>query len=84
MEQRIATPKQMAAILAARRRARAHTQTAVANVLTLSQGRYSEIEQDPSKLTLDRLLVLLNHLGLELIVRDTDSRPTSPTDDVEW
>lgn len=84
MEQPLLTPRQLASIVTARRRTRGVTQTEIAHSLALSQNRYSELEQDPASLTLTRLLALVSALGLELVIRDADSRPPADTSTPEW
>jgi HTH-type transcriptional regulator/antitoxin HipB len=57
---------QIGRILAARRKSMGLSQGELAIKLGLSQNRLSELESQPGKLTLERLLSLLNLLGLEL------------------
>ena len=84
MEQALITSRQLASIVAARRRARGVTQTEIAHSLALSQSRYSELEQDPATLTLDRLLTLVNMLGLELVLRDAGSSSPDNASAPQW
>lgn len=84
MEQRLVSPQQLTSILTARRRARGMNQAAVALPLHLSQNRYSELEQEPSKLTLDRLLSIAHVLGLEIVIRDASHQRTDTTPESEW
>lgn len=70
MEQLITTSTQAGRVFTARRKALKLSQEAVAAKLGLSQNRLSELEADPSRLTLDRFIMLASLLGLELVIRD--------------
>jgi HTH-type transcriptional regulator/antitoxin HipB len=70
MQQLIATPNQVGEILRRRRKARGLSQQEVAAKLGVSQGRLSTLENDPSGLTLERLLAIANLLGLQVILQD--------------
>ena len=80
MQQLVTTPAQLGEILRGRRKARGIPQRELAEKLGVSQNRLSALETSPEKLTLDRLITAVNLLGLELVVRDRTSKPTSP----EW
>lgn len=69
MQQLISTSAQAGQLLAARRKALKLSQQIVAAKLGISQNRYSELEMDPSRLTLDRLIRLAGILGLDLVVK---------------
>lgn len=84
MELRLVTPEQLSTVLSARRRARGFTQGALAKPIQISQNRYSELEQDPAKMTLDRLLAIAHALGLEVVIREADQSPTSPRTPTSW
>ena len=75
MQQRISTPSQTGHVLAARRKALKLSQGVVAAQLGISQNRLSELEADPSRLTLDRLVSLASLLGLELVLQDKGNPP---------
>lgn len=60
-------------ILTARRRALKLSQKALAAKLGISQNRLSEIEANPARLSLERLLEIANILGLELVVQDRET-----------
>ncbi|MHB1085038.1 MAG: helix-turn-helix domain-containing protein [Thiobacillus sp.] len=70
MQQRLSTSNQVGQVLAARRSALKLSQKTVASRLGVSQSRLSELETDPSRLTLDRLISLANLLGLEVVIQD--------------
>lgn len=76
----ITTPGQVGEILRGRRKARKLPQQELANKLQVSQSRLSTLESNPSGMTLDRLLVLLNLLDLELVLRDK----AGVSSQVEW
>ncbi len=74
MERVISQAEQLSAIIKTMRKDQGFGQAEAASLLALTQGRYSQLENDIGKLTLERALVLLRQLGLELVVRE---RPTS-------
>lgn len=76
MRQLVQTSPQIGALIRARRRARRMSQHALAAQVGISQSRLSILETDPSSLPLDRLIVLLNLLGLELVVQEKESAPS--------
>ncbi|MGE5386993.1 MAG: helix-turn-helix domain-containing protein [Betaproteobacteria bacterium] len=80
MQQRISIPHQFGALLIARRKALKLSQQAVAAKLGISQNRLSELEEDPARLTLERLIALANALGLDLMVQDKPAAEASPGD----
>ena len=57
------------------------TQQEVASRLGISQNRLSELESQPSQLTVERLLALTGILGLELAVQQRSQAPLSTS---EW
>ena len=59
-------PTQMQQAIVTRRKKLKLTQANVAARLGISQNRYSELESSIKLITLDRLLVLMSVLGLEL------------------
>jgi len=75
MTQPVTQSAQLARILTARRRALKLSQKAVAAKLGISQNRLSEIEADPARLPLGRLLEIANILGLELVIQDRKPLP---------
>jgi HTH-type transcriptional regulator/antitoxin HipB len=78
----IINAKQVGRIVAARRKALSRSQQELAAQLGISQNRLSELETHPESLTLERLLALLNILGLEMDVGEKSS--ASPSKRVEW
>jgi HTH-type transcriptional regulator/antitoxin HipB len=80
--QHINSSIQIGKILASRRKALGISQATLAAKLRISQGRVSELETRPGALTVDRLLVVLNLLGLELTV--DEQAPKIKKTKVEW
>lgn len=76
---RLITAHQAGQIFSARRKAMGLSQAAAAN-LGISQNRLSELEADPARLTLDRLLSLASQLGFEVVLQER----TPSTDTGEW
>ncbi len=81
MRQLITAPSQAGEILRGRRKARGISQQTLAAKLGTSQSRLSGLEEDPARLTLDRLLALANLLDLELVLQDKSSARNPPA---EW
>ncbi len=66
----IRAPSQLAQLLIALRRQRGLSQTALAQKAGgISQARLSALELNPGRFTLERLLLILAALDLELVVR---------------
>jgi HTH-type transcriptional regulator/antitoxin HipB len=82
MNQLLTQSAQLGQVLRARRRAAKLSQSELAAKLRISQNRLSEIETDPGRLTVERLLELTNLLGLELVVQDRES--IAPSSKTEW
>lgn len=80
--QYINSPAQLGKILAARRKTLNLSQQDLAARLGISQNRLSELERQTVRLTVERLLNLLNVLGLELVVRERTS--ASKASKIEW
>ena len=76
----IKTSTQLGAHLTGRRKQLKLSQTDVAQRLSLSQNRLSELESRPETLTVEQLLALLNVLGLEMTLRD----PPGGKPKAEW
>ena len=77
MRQLIHTPAQVGEIVRGRRKARRISQHDLASKAGISQSRMSILEADPSALPLERLLLLLKLLGLELVIQDRSEEPNS-------
>jgi HTH-type transcriptional regulator/antitoxin HipB len=80
-EQVIRMPAQVAQLLISLRRQRSLSQAALAQKAGgISQARLSALELNPGRFTLERLLLILAALDLELVVRPR-RRSTEPA---EW
>ncbi|MFP3563567.1 helix-turn-helix transcriptional regulator [Paraburkholderia sp. SIMBA_030] len=80
----VATPDQMAQLLAAGRRQAGLTQAEAAARIGVSQSRISALETDAASLTLVQLLALCGAYGLQLQVRDKIQPAPEPAPLVEW
>ena len=69
---------QLQQAIVARRKKLKLSQADVATTLGMSQPRYSQMETDPSTLSVDRLLSLTALLGIELHIGLKGERQTSP------
>ena len=80
-EQVIHAPSQLAQLLVGLRRQRGLSQKLLAQKAGgLSQARLSALELHPGRFTLERLLLILAALDLELVVRPRRSAPET----AEW
>ena len=80
-EQIIHVPSQLAQLLVGLRRQQGLSQKLVAQKAGgLSQARLSALELNPGRFTLERLLLILAALDLELVVRPRRSAPET----AEW
>ena len=73
MDRVITQAGQLSAVIKTTRKSAGIDQVHLANLMGLTQGRYSQLESDIPKLTVDRLLVILNALGLECVIREQQS-----------
>lgn len=69
MAQPLSHSSQIGQILAARRRALKLSQKDLAAKVGISQSRLSEIEANPARLSVERLLEIANILGLEVAIQ---------------
>ena len=80
-ERVIRMPAQLAQLLISLRRQQGLSQAALAQRAGgISQARLSALELNPGRFTLERLLLILAALNLELVVRPRRRRP----EPVEW
>lgn len=70
MDRAITQAEQLSTIIRSARKSLDIDQADIAARLAITQGRYSQLETNISRLTVDRLLVILNELGLECVVRE--------------
>lgn len=80
----IATPDQMAQLLAASRRQAGLTQAEAAARIGVSQSRISALETEAAALTLAQLLALCGIYGLQLQLRDKSQALPGSAPLVEW
>jgi HTH-type transcriptional regulator/antitoxin HipB len=73
------TATQVGALLLARRQALKLSQQEVASRLAISQNRLSELERNPNRLTLERLLAYANLVGMEVV-----HQPKAAAKPSEW
>ncbi len=73
----VRTATQLPTLLQAYRKQSGMTQTEVAHRLGITQQTLSALERNAAKASADRLLELLNILGVELILRKSASPGTS-------
>jgi HTH-type transcriptional regulator/antitoxin HipB len=78
--QRVASPAQLLGTIAARRRALKLSQAQLAMKLGIHQTHLARIESGRRSLDIDRLLQLLNVLGLDLAIQERPARSTK----LEW
>jgi HTH-type transcriptional regulator / antitoxin HipB len=71
----IRTPEQLCPIFSGFRKGRALSQSQLAQQLGVSQQTISQLERNPSKATLARLLKALSAMDVELVLRQRSSPP---------
>lgn len=81
MAQTLTNTQQVGHLLTANRKAQGMTQAQAAARLGISQARLSELEQNPGRLTVDRLMVLVNLLGLELVLNSPTEKAAQTASD---
>mgnify|MGYP006143880617 CR=1 FL=1 len=72
----VRSPDQLPALLQSFRKAAGLTQAETALRLGVTQQTYSALERNASKVSAERLLLLLNLLGVEVVLQ---AKPTSNT-----
>ncbi|GAC1525907.1 MAG: hypothetical protein NVS2B4_02220 [Ramlibacter sp.] len=77
--QTIVTAAQLGLQLQSARKASKLSQVELANRLGISQSRMSELEREPGSISVDQLLALLNHLGLQLALQKRTEQPANRT-----
>ncbi|MBW9333521.1 MULTISPECIES: helix-turn-helix domain-containing protein [Herbaspirillum] len=84
----VRTGHQLPQLLQAYRKQSGMTQTEVARRLGVTQQSLSSLERNADKVSADRLVELLNILGVELVLRKADDAlsksDTPPSDDASW
>jgi HTH-type transcriptional regulator/antitoxin HipB len=75
MEYPLKAADQLRPQLQALRRRHALTQAQLGEALGVTQARIVEIEANPGVVNLQQIMQVLNALGAELVIRETDRRP---------
>lgn len=76
MDYPIQIPGQLCSHLRALRQARGLSQTQLGGVLGVGQARIARIEHDPSAISVEQFLGILNALGVQMILRPVGGRTT--------
>jgi HTH-type transcriptional regulator / antitoxin HipB len=78
MNQSVATPSQLKAVIPALRRHRGLTQAQLGALMGVSQKRIARIEGAPAKASFDQVARLLGLLGADLVVVDKAAPLAAP------
>jgi HTH-type transcriptional regulator/antitoxin HipB len=73
----VRTARQLPALLQGYRKESGMTQTEVAHRLGITQQTLSALERNAAKVSADRLLELLNILGVEVVLRESSASKSS-------
>jgi HTH-type transcriptional regulator/antitoxin HipB len=85
MRQKVITAPQLSHLLQSYRKKERLTQADLGQRAGISQERYSVLESDPGRITVERLLRIVNALGLEMVLQDKGEDSVSSSDaTVEW
>ena len=77
MEYPVQTSSQLRPYLQGFRKAAGYTQTQMAARLNITQQRYAKLEARPEAVSLEQLLKVFQQLGVDLVLRSTDTAPPS-------
>ncbi|QDD63044.1 XRE family transcriptional regulator [Herbaspirillum seropedicae] len=84
----VRTGRQLPELLQAYRKQSGLTQSEVARRLGVTQQNLSSLERNADKVSAERLIELLNILGVELVLRKIEAAPSdvlaSPPDTPQW
>ncbi|WP_044529230.1 helix-turn-helix domain-containing protein [Herbaspirillum sp. B65] len=84
----VRTGHQLPELLQAYRKQSGMTQSEVARRLGVTQQNLSSLERNADKVSAERLIELLNILGVELVLRKIEAAPSdslaSPLDTPQW
>ena len=84
----VRTGRQLPELLQAYRKQSGLTQSEVARRLGVTQQNLSSLERNADKVSAERLIELLNILGVELVLRKIEASPSdalaSPSDTPQW
>jgi HTH-type transcriptional regulator/antitoxin HipB len=85
MKQKILTEAQLSHLLQSYRKQTNLTQSELGQRAGISQERYSVLESDPGRITVQRLLRIVNALGLDMVLQDKgEDSSAAPRTTVEW
>ena len=74
MDYPIQSPGQLSSHLRALRKARGLSQAQLGTVLGVGQSRITRIEHDPTAISVEQFLGVLNALGVQMVLRPTGAR----------
>lgn len=74
MDYPIQSPGQLSSHLRALRKARGLSQAQLGAVLGVGQTRVTRIEHDPTAISVEQFLGILNALGVQMVLRPTGTR----------
>ena len=74
MDYPIQSPSQLSSHLRALRKARGLSQAQLGAVLGVGQTRVTRIEHDPTAISVEQFLGILNALGVQMVLRPTGGR----------
>lgn len=74
MDYPIQSPGQLSSHLRALRKARGLSQAQLGAVLGVGQTRVTRIEHDPTAISVEQFLGILNALGVQMVLRHTGTR----------
>lgn len=74
MDYPIQSPGQLASHLRSLRKARGLSQAQLGAVLGVGQTRVARIEHDPTAISVEQFLGILNALGVQMVLRPTGTR----------
>jgi HTH-type transcriptional regulator / antitoxin HipB len=80
----VRTPEQLPGLLQAFRKEAGLTQAEVALRLGITQQTVSALERNAETVSAERLLRLLNILGVQLVLRNTAGDQINPSDSPSW
>ncbi|MCK7499862.1 MAG: helix-turn-helix domain-containing protein [Comamonadaceae bacterium] len=77
MDYPIQSPGQLSSHLRALRKARGLTQAQLGGVLGVGQTRITRIERDPTAISVEQFLGILNALGVQMVLRPVGGKAAS-------
>ena len=74
MDYPVVLPGQLSSHLRALRKSRGLTQQQLGALLGVGQTRVARIERDPASISVEQLMTVLGHLGVQVVLRDQADR----------